>query len=213
MKTIFDSKKELGGVHYTTKHTGKMRGIFSISTSVLENPFCKKRKELDECICSKCYASRYMKMRSNMEKVFRKNTLILTSEILPDDKLPLVCNLYFRLEAFGDLINKKQVINYFNLCNKNPQTKFALWTKNPQFIHDVIIHDNICKPNNLQIIYSSLIINKQGKTKYDFVDKIFTVFDKEHAKSVDINCGSKSCITCKLCYEKNDIKYINEKLK
>ena len=155
-----------------------------------------------------------MKMYKNMEKPMVENQRILTGSVLPADMLPTINNLYFRFESFGDLNNATQVKNYFNMCYKNPRVKFALWTKNPDYVAEAIA-DGYTKPDNLNIVLSSLFINKERKNPFPFVDKVFTVYDPEHIEknNVNINCGAKSCFTCGLCYEKNGVQVINEKLK
>ena len=91
-----------------------------------------------------------------------ENQRILTGSVLPLDMLPTINAIYFRFEAFGDLNNDIQVINYFNMCYKNPRVKFALWTKNPDFI-EAAIAQGYAKPENLNIVLSSLFINKERK--------------------------------------------------
>ena len=58
----------------------------------------------------------------------------------------------------------------------------------------------IKKPKNVNIIYSSMFINKQVECDYPFVDKIFTVYDKDYIKDnkININCGGRSCLSCHL---------------
>lgn len=209
--------EDLTELHFTMDHRGKMSGMYSLSTSCTRNENCRLRSENPECVCSHCYAQRQMKIHRNLEKCLIKNTEILTKEVIDTDKLPIINALYFRLEAFGDLNNVIQVTNYFNLCKKNPAVKFALWTKNLWLIESAIKEGNT-KPKNLQIIYSSPILNEQNEQIfmfYPFVDKVFTVFDKDYIKenNIDINCGSKSCLLCAKCYKKSKVKYINEKLK
>ena len=191
-----------------------MSGMVSISTSVTTNDRCKKNAAIPGSICEKCFASKQMKIFPSMEKPMIRNQEILTSEILPEEKLPIINNLYFRFEAFGDLNNDIQVINYFNICYKNPGVKFALWTKNPDYIATAIAK-GYSKPENLNIVLSSLFINVERRIIHDFVDKVFTVYDRDHIQenNVEINCGAKSCFSCGLCYEKNGVKIINEKLK
>lgn len=199
-------------LHITKKHNGKMEGMQSLSTSCETNKYCLEHSKIEGSICSKCYAQRQMKMYKNMSECFQRNAKELTSRVLDFDELPLTNVLYFRFEAFGDLINTTQVINYFNICKKNPNTRFALWTKNPFLIKPVADQ----KPDNLQIIVSSMFINKEiDITKFPFADKVFTVYDKETIKkeNIDINCGAKSCLSCHLCYDKNDVIKIKEKLK
>ena len=215
--TINEAEK-VSGVHYTLNHKGKMTGMMSLSTSCTCNTYCKKRSENKETVCSHCYAQRQMLIYKNLEKCLIKNTEILTKKVLEDYELPIINALYFRLEAFGDLNNTTQVINYFNLCKKNPGVRFALWTKNLWLIDSVIHHDHINKPKNLNIIYSSPFLNESNENifvLYPFIDKVFTVYEKEFIKKNDIkiNCGAKNCLTCAKCYKKNKLKYINEKLK
>lgn len=207
---------KITGVHVTLNHTGKMSGMQSISTSVLANPTCQKRRNVEGSICSHCFAANMMKMYgNNFEKCFSKNLDILTGSIL--EVLPQITSIYFRLESFGDLANWIQAANYLNIARMNPTTKFALWTKNPRFIAEAI-RNGFKKPANLQIIYSSLFVNRCNLPKgYDFIDKVFTVYDKETAKDININCGARSCFTCHRCYSKNPkgvkIQFINEILK
>ena len=214
MECTLANSRKISGLHFTTKHTGKMAGMASISTSVTTNERCAKNAQIKGSICEKCFAAKQMKIFPSMEKPMVENQRILTSEILPPEKLPIINNIYFRFEAFGDLNNATQVINYFNICKKNPRVKFALWTKNPDYVAEAISagHD---KPENLNIVLSSLFVNRERKNPFPFVDKVFTVYDPEHIEqhNININCGAKSCFGCGLCYEKNGVTVINERLK
>jgi hypothetical protein len=208
------NSKSISGLHFTTKHTGKMAGMASISTSVTTNSRCAKNAKIPGSICEKCFAAKQMKVYPSMEKPMVQNQRILTASIIDPEKLPYINNMYFRFESFGDLNNAIQVINYFNICKKNPGVKFALWTKNPDYIAEAIRAGHE-KPENLNIVLSSLFLNKERKTRYSFIDKVFTVYDPQHIteNNVEINCGAKNCFSCGLCYEKNGIRSIREKLK
>lgn len=214
MECTLANAKKISGLHFTTKHTGKMAGMASISTAVTTNERCAKNAQIPGSICQKCFAAKQMKIFPSMEKPMVENQRILTSEILPAEKLPIINNLYFRFESFGDLNNATQVKNYFNICYKNPKVKFALWTKNPDYIA-AAIRDGYEKPANLNIVLSSVFVNKERKNVFDFVDKVFTVYDPQYIEenNISINCGARNCFTCGLCYEKNDVSIINEKLK
>lgn len=211
--TLKNSKK-ISGLHFTVNHTGKMENMVSLSTAVTTNKRCQKNASIKGSVCEKCFAARQMKIFPSMQNPMAENQRILTSDILPDELLPVINNLYFRFEAFGDLNNATQVINYFNICKKNPAVKFALWTKNPDYIAEAIRAGHN-KPENLNIVLSSLFLDKERKTRYDFVDKVFTVYTKQYIKEndVNINCGAKNCFTCGLCYEKNGVRVVNEVLK
>lgn len=214
INVTLQNSRAISGLHFTTKHSGKMAGMVSISTSVTTNERCKKNAEIKGSICEKCFAAKQMKIYPSMENCMVENQRILTSSVLPMELLPTINNLYFRFEAFGDLNNDIQVINYFNMCYKNPRVKFALWTKNPDFIASAI-SQGYKKPENLNIVLSSLFINKERTNIFDFVDKVFTVYDNNFIEenNVEINCGARNCFDCGLCYEKNNVTIINEKLK
>lgn len=213
----FKAFKKVTGIHITNNHSGKMDGMQSISTSPFLNRQCEKNATICGSICEHCFSRKQCKTWPSMKKPLEKNFEILTTRILSDCELPIINALYFRFEAFGDLASDIQVINYFNIAKANPQTHFALWTKNARFIKKAMDNGHE-KPENLNIIYSSLFVNdcadiERIKKRYPFIDKVFTVYDEEHGANVAINCGAKSCLKCRLCYEKNGVQYINELIK
>ena len=189
------------------KHSEKMAGLQSLSTSVKLNKQCAKNAAVDGSICSHCYACKLLNIRSTLEEKLKGNTDLLTRVILPAEVLPEILTLYFRFEAFGDLNNEIQVVNYFNICKKNPAVNFAIWTKNPRFIDKAIKNYGIAKPENLVIVYSSLFVNQVGAEimkKYSFINKVFTVYSADYIKenNININCGARSCAGCLRCYKK-----------
>lgn len=202
-------------LHITQNHNGKMEFIQSLSTSCLLNKYCKERMKNNDSVCSKCYARRMMKRYPQLRECLANNHEILTKDVLELDDLPRTNVVFFRFEAFGELENEIQFINYINICKKNKFTNFAIWTKNTWII-DNVFKQGYKKPKNLIIVVSSTELNKQTDIeKYKWADKVFTVYTKEaiKEKDIEINCGGKKCADCLLCYTKNKIKYINEKLK
>lgn len=181
-----------------------MSGLQSLSTACTVNPQCKRNAEIDGSICSHCFSFAMMKRYSkDFERAFIRNYKILNSGILDPNTLPRTNTAFFRIESFGDLGSATQAINYINFIAKNPQTNFAWWTKNPKFI-DQAIKAGYSIPENVQIIYSSMFLNATAyPKKYDFINKVFTVYDKKTAETVDINCGARSCFLCNRCYRKN----------
>ena len=212
--------KALTGISFCVNHTGKMKEMISLSTSVLKNAFCQKRSKCKKSICSKCYANRMTKAYKGLEKVLAINTKALTTNIFPVYLFPkFESGRLLRLEAFGDLNNEIQVINYFRFCERNYDCKIALWTKNP-FLIDRVIKKGFSKPQNLIIIYSNPILDKLiSDTKliarYPFIDKVFSVFTKDYAKAetITINCGARNCFTCQRCYSTKTGFHVNELVK
>lgn len=218
-----DTKKK--EIWVTRDHTGKMEGINSISTSVLLNEFCQAQRKIKGSICSHCYAQAMAEMYSALGKKLAENTAVLTSGILPIECLPTTEGMdIFRFEAFGDLNNMNQLQNYMNIVKKNPRTRFTLWTKRFGLVHRYFSENKV--PDNFTLIISSMKLNKPvsleqlkklGKFKKGQL-KSFTVYDFKFIKktgmtSSDINCGSRSCFGCRICYDANEIEEIKEILK
>lgn len=195
--------------------TGKMEDIPSISTSCLLNTHCQLYRKVKGSICEKCFAHATVNRYSGLSKNLEQNFHLLTEQILNIDLLPRFnaeLAPIVRFESFGDLENETQVINYANICRKNPDIIFALWTKNPHIAKSAF--DKVGKPENLILIQSSLMINDIIKRHNEYIDKIFTVYDKEGQKSVTVNCGARHCFKCRKCYTiKSEVEYITEALK
>ena len=74
--------------------------------------------------------------------------------------------------------------------------------------------------NEKIIVFSSLFLNKESDAAgYDFIDKVFTVYDENTIKNqgIEINCGARSCFKCRRCYMPNPdgvkVQQIRENLK
>lgn len=199
-------------------HTGKMAGMISISSSCKSNDFCKRMHEVKGTICEKCYSHKQMERQPSTAGKYAESTVDLTTRLLNFEEIPTITHEYgvARLEAFGELNNSIQVMNYFEICRRNPEINFALWTKRPELINEVISM-GISKPENINIIWSTLMINGTPQIgRYDFVDGYFTVYSKEYAEehNIKINCGGRKCLECLNCYDYHDsIFIINELLK
>lgn len=208
-----------------TKHSGKMAGIPSISTSCILNARCQKRVNCDKSICNNCFAHSYMKFRKELREALERNFNILTERILTKEEITAlninVC--FFRFESFGDLNNNIQLINYINICKNYKNTRFALWTKNIDILLSVFSQKKYRKPRNLSLIISSPLLNvafpKSFVEKVNAIvciDVVFTVYTKDFAEknNITINCGAKHCLSCLQCYKGHkETIYINEQLK
>lgn len=200
------------GVHFTLNHTGKMEGMQSLSTSCICNPACIARMKDNKSICSHCFAAAMHNRYSALAACLEKNSDILYNRLFEICELPMINAAFFRFESFGDLGSVTQARNYIRLAKRNPWTRFAIWTKNPGYMAAAIREEG--KPDNLNVILSSHYTNTPcDASRWLFVDKTFTVYDKDHQTGVNINCGSRKCLDCLLCYTKNDVTAINETLK
>ncbi len=194
--------------------SGKMQNIGSISTSCEKNPICLARMKAGDSICAECFAYNTVRRYSELGKNCAMNYELLTSEVLPVEMLPIFKPEVeiIRIESFGDVGNVTHAINYINIINANPHVTFAWWSKNAWIINEAFAQCG--KPKNVVMIESSEKLNVQ-KEKSENFDKVFTVYDSEHIASgnVNINCGARSCDTCRRCYSKRTGAVVNEKLK
>lgn len=194
-------------------HTGKMEGMWSLSTSCILNKYCQARHKNGNSICAKCFALRQTGYQHTLAAKLARNTELLAMEEIPEDCFPDVSEKdIFRLESFGDLNNVLQIKNYFGFAESNKGTVFGLWTKNT-FLFPEAREQGIKKPDNIIIIESAPIINKVIEPSDPWVDKVFVVWDKSYKNDPKINCGKAKCIKCRNCYDLDGPKVINEVLK
>ena len=196
--------------------TGKMEGMTAITSSMTNNVNCQRLAQCNGSICQHCYSKTAMSYRKNVQQCYEKNGKILSENIIPKNQLPFINSQYCRFESHGDLHNETHLENFINIAKKNPHCQFALWTKQYKIILDYFKTHK--QPKNLNIVISSLMVNKPiNPAPFEAIGlkvKIFTVWDKEAAKDVSINCGGKKCIDCLNCYKKGGkIKVINEIIK
>lgn len=214
MITVYSKKEELGGLHYTTSHTGKMQGMNSLSSSCVTNPLCKKRRGIEGSVCQKCFSFRqHGRLNTDFTTAFVNNGRILSERILGFNEIPHIFTNTFRFESFGDIINETHLINFVNIADKNPKTMFALWTKNFDIVKRVF-DSGVEKPENLIIVASSLMVNKKIMLP-EYCDKVFTVYTKDYVRrrGTKINCGENKCAICGYCYSHDTGKIINELIK
>ena len=193
--------------HLTMEMYGKME--FFGSFNALNDNFCKKMRKIKGSICQNCYSEKFMKFRPMAKNKFAKNSEVISKELLVINDFPRINMIYFRFNAFGELINSIHFLNLCTFAKANPKVTFVLWTKRMKIV-DMNIKE---KPDNMIIIYSSLKMNIINVKKPKNADKVFTVYTEEFAKehNININCGGKKCINCLNCYvDDNGIIFINE---
>lgn len=192
---------------HITQGSGKMTGIQSINTPTTTNEFCLKMRQVKaNAICKKCYAFRYESYRPSLVEALKRN-LFLAERYLEVGEIPTISDDIARFDSYGELINLIHFINYLYIAAGNPHTTFTLWTKRLDIVQEVLLTHT--KPDNLILIYSSPVVDKQADLPAGF-DKVFTSYTRGGAQ--DINCHG-ACNTCRLCYSHNDTVNINEIIK
>lgn len=197
----------------------KLAGICSISTSVLDNAFCKARRCIEGCICQHCYAERQQEYQAGLAEHNLLNGYILRNVLIPVSafKSLLFIFPYLRIESFGDVENVTQARNYLRIIKAFPRIRCAIWSKNIEIWRQAIAWEGM--PKNATYIHSSSYINRAedpDQKVYWFVDHVFTVYTKAFAaqNNITINCGGKKCLDCirarKNCYYRNTERFINE---
>lgn len=202
--------EDLSGPVEITVHdkNHKLAGMESISTNVLLNKICRARMENGDNVCHRCYASRLTNIYDSLSLKLARNTNKL-SRTLKESEIPRFNTKYARIEAFGDVQNTLQAINYIRIIYSNPDTQFGIWTKNVDIWEKAF--GCMGKPSNCTFVVSSQKINETD-TRYEndwLVDHVFTVFTKDHPS----NCAGIRCMDCLKCYKKDTEFYIDEHLR
>ena len=191
------------------------------------------------CVCVFCYANKQQEYQKGTKDKGTRNGEFLSVERCADE-LPTPCPNEingmkpFRFEAFGDLQNVAQAVNYIKMCMKNADADCAIWTKNAYFLWEAV-----CimggKPQNVQFIYSSAYVNTPDRQTYDaynkmcrerfgypLFNKLFTVWTKNiaHRYAIEFNCcgangiKDRKCKNCLNCYKRSDYnEFVNELLR
>lgn len=191
--------------------SGKLKGIPALNTNTLSNKFCisQSNKGVDNSICTYCYSVEMLEtFRKNCVNRFEKNSVYLSSRVHEFDYLPKAVGVIARFNGHGELINKTHLENIFRICENQPNTIFALWTKKIGIVQSTIKNGRK-KPINLILVYSNEYIDNIIEEPPKFFDKVFNNVSKDTDK---INCR-KDCIECMLCYSKNKTNIIIERVK
>lgn len=213
---MFDINRKLHTTTHSKKH--KMEGIQSISTSVLDNPICQKRREVPDSVCAKCYANHLCRYRKSLQTCLSRNFSILNDHLF-DEREALRCQFdtrYGRIESFGDVASVTQARNYIRIIRANPETDFGIWSKNAGIWREAFELDG--KPVNTTFVLSSCKVNEvdivpDGMREY--VDHVFTVWspDRYIFAGTPSECAGIQCKTCLKCYKKHTPFEINERLR
>lgn len=202
----------------------KCEGISSVSSSVKDNDFCKRKKKNKRCICSKCYADNQQGYQEGLKEHNIINGFILRNILIPEKAFKILSSKiifkYLRIESFGDVANITQARNYLRIIKAFPREHCTIFSKNILIWEQAILEEG--KPNNTTYVHSSYFLNKPDNInlkRFSFIDHIFTVYTEEFIKEnhIVINCRKK-CLQCiakkENCFFKNpDELYINEKVK
>ena len=171
---------------------GKMQDIKSINTNTFTNNYCMRQCTFK----GKCYSKKHIKRFPNNASAWELNSDKLSKSIIDYDLLPKFYNTNFvRFHSHGELINDIHLINFMNICNKNEDVTFTLWTKRNDLIKRHF--KNHEKPKNLILIFSNSKFDKpMDKIPLHF-DKTFNVINKD--SNIKANCSGK-CKDCMICY-------------
>lgn len=196
------------------KMMGKLRGIRSINTSPIDNPFCNKMAKNVHSICHYCYSRNMIEngYRASCRPAWKRMSELLSSDILDESEItPCLKANYIRFNAHGELFNLIHLENLIQIAKVNSHANCTLFTKR----QDILTQLKQKIPDNMMVVYSNPLINSP-LTEKDIpknVNKIFNVFTLKYVlehPEIKINCSGKRCLECKICYSKNKIKIINE---
>lgn len=182
-------------------HLRKMAGVPSINSNPKSNEFCIKQHSNPNpaVVCTKCYAFRALETyRQSAVAAYERNSILLSSGIIPINELPFLNASFARFHSFGELINMYHLQNFINFSIKNSFVKFGLWTKRTDIIRKVSKF-----PKNMVLIYSNPWLDRPMNVP-ELYHKVFNVVTGDYIQKTGIktNCHGK-CIECRKCYLSN----------
>lgn len=200
-------------IRVSTSMGGKMKDVYAISTLSLVNKMCLRRMKNEKIVCHHCYVKRSLHITAILNYV--QNFFVLTSAPIATEFIPVLNPKHaekhpiIRLESMGDLANVIQAENYLRIAAANDVFRFALWTKNPNYLKQAI--DNYGKPENLSTVWSMSQVNVMDNDpdKWNkYFDHRFIVVESQELKDSYLakngfypcKCGRRSCVTCQECY-------------
>jgi hypothetical protein len=200
-------------VHVSTM-TGKLDGLRAISTNTRTNDYCIKQNASGDSsnICTKCYSHTMLSSyRKNMQPALQRNSDALGMRVLAEHEIPRILDSVFRFDAHGELINDTHLGNLVAICEANPGTNFALWTKRNDLVSKHFA--TRAKPANMILIYSNPKISNIMRKPPRHFDRTFNNV-LEHEFTERQNCTGQQCKDCLLCYiPGNGVTTIVEKVK
>lgn len=204
-------------IRVSTSMGGKMKDVYAISTLSLVNPMCIRRMQVRGIVCNHCYVKRSLHITAILNYV--QNFFVLTAGPIAPEFIPVINPKHsvkhpiIRLESMGDLANAIQAENYLRIAAANLDFRFALWTKNPNYLAMAI--DRFEKPENLSTVWSMSRVNVMDSNPdrwNKYFDHRFIVVEDQELKDSYIarngfypcKCGKRSCINCQECYTRRE---------
>jgi hypothetical protein len=186
--------------------SGKLDGLYSITTSCIDAPFCRAQRlrGVDDDVCTHCYAATSLStFRMNAREAMERNRRKLNeAQFEPPRRWPAMIALRFM--SHGDISSTRELRSVYLLAERAPAgLPIALWTKNVDAVRD------FCDPppRRLKMIYSSPKIGIESAIPFRF-DAVFTVYRvAEDIPQGAYRCEGR-CADCLECYSMTGSKRI-----
>ena len=219
---------------HISKMSGKLEGLYALSTTCVCNGNCIERMKDPESPCHYCFAAAVASRYPALREWLVNNHTILNSRLLTEEEIEDLCKQLskayegkVRIEFAGDIDTVLQGINYIRImeAGKKYGLYFGMWTKLPQ-IWDLSIKE-AGKPSNVTFILSGCKLNQTESGLihcYNWIDCIFVVcnrdmYDYTKAELLkrgeivhDCRCEKGSCADnniCGFCYRNISRKEAN----
>jgi len=147
----------------------------------------------------------YKRLRDCLQKNYYKLSTPLSDEDLKEISFQIKQEnrQFIRFNSLGELSGINNLVNYYNICENNPDKVFGLWTKRKNLVQKITMK----KPDNLSLIYSNMYIDQPIEKIPAGFNGVFNVVSYGYAieNSIKHSCTGQ-CINCLKCYmEKNTI--------
>lgn len=187
---------------------GKIEGIHSLDVACSNCDFCQRMQASDDprIICRLCYT---LSMWGSAKQAHAITGDILSSVKFTTEELKTIATApgLIRINSDGELINATHAANIVRFASAHPHNVLAIWTKRPEILDGAIKREG--KPANLICGISSPLINCPARTRYSWIDFVFTVYTPTAIGAAiargERECNGRKCMDCEFkCYKHSD---------
>lgn len=198
MNTVWSVKQAIeitGGISNPSKMPGHS---FSIPASRCITG--SKLRKVPGSVCSMCYALKgNYKRFPNVEKALERRYQLLDHPQWVDAMVLLIektGDSYFRFHDAGDIQSVEHLRNIFAVCQRTPQVKHWLPTRETSLVQQISIDD---VPANLVIRISSHMVDQAPVKWWPHTSTVVS----DHSQSCPAPNQGNKCRDCRACWNKS----------
>ena len=203
----FTTKKAAKEVVKQLSEPGKMP-CFSYSLPAAECNVGSRLRKIENSVCGSCYAHKgnYTRFPEVQKALYRRLKAIYDPNWIDAMVFLIKDEKYFRWHDSGDLMNSKHLEDILTVCDRTPNTKHWLPTREYNIVEDVMKHRK--SPKNMFLRLSAHMIDQTGPV--ELAKRLGVLTSEVGTKKYTCPAGDQGgkCLDCRACWtRKMNITY------